>query len=59
MIVREMKCGMCGRRFEVEVLDRDDPKEKHVPGYPVRCPNCNSTLVEKVRDLRRVTRRAS
>ncbi len=59
MIVQEMKCGMCGRRFEVEVLDREDPKEKHVQGYPVRCPNCNSGMVEKVRDIRRVTRRAS
>jgi DNA-directed RNA polymerase subunit RPC12/RpoP len=59
MIVREMKCGMCGRRFEVEVLDRDDPKEKHVPGYPIRCPECHSGVVEKVRDIRRVTRRAS
>jgi DNA-directed RNA polymerase subunit RPC12/RpoP len=59
MIVREMKCGMCGRRFELEVLDRDDPKEKHVPGYPVRCPECHSTVVEKVRDIRRVTRWAS
>ena len=46
MVVREMKCGMCGRRFEVEVLDREDPREKHLPGYPVRCPECRSTVVE-------------
>lgn len=59
MVVCEMKCGMCGRRFEIEVLDRQDPKEKHLPGIPVRCPNCNSKMVEKVRDVRRVTRRAS
>lgn len=59
MIVREMKCGMCNRRFEVEVLDRDDPKERNVPGYPIRCPECGSSVVEKVRDLRRVTRRVS
>jgi len=55
MIVREMKCGMCGRRFEVEVLDRDDPKEKHVAGYPIRCPNCHSDMIERIRDIRRVS----
>lgn len=59
MLIREMKCGMCGRRFEVEVLDRDDPKEKQVRGYPVRCPDCHSNMIEKVRDIRRVTLQAS
>jgi hypothetical protein len=59
MIVSEMKCGMCGRRFEVEMLDREDPKERHACGIPVRCPNCNSTTVEKVCVIRRVTRRVS
>jgi DNA-directed RNA polymerase subunit RPC12/RpoP len=59
MIVSEMKCGMCGRRFEVEMLDREDPRERHVQGVPVRCPNCNSTMVEKVHVIRRVTRRVS
>lgn len=59
MIVGEMKCQMCGRRFEVELLDREDPRERHVQGAPARCPNCNSTQVEKVRVIRRVTRRVS
>lgn len=59
MVISEMKCGMCGHRFELEILDRDDPKEKHVSGYPVRCPKCQSTTVEKTRVVRRVTRRAS
>jgi len=59
MIVSEFKCGMCGHRFEVEVLDRQDPREKNVPGSPVRCPKCHNGVVERVRDLRRVTRRAS
>lgn len=55
MIVGEMKCQMCGRRFEVELLDREDPRERHMPGAPVRCPNCNSQQVEKVRVIRRVS----
>lgn len=59
MIVGELKCQMCGRRFEVEMLDREDPREQHVQGVPVQCPNCNSTRVEKVRVVRRVTRRVS
>ncbi len=59
MVVNEMKCGMCGRRFEAEVLDREDPKERNVHGVPLRCPNCNSNLIEKVRVIRRVTRRVS
>lgn len=59
MVVIEMKCQMCGRRFEAEVLDREDPKERHVQGMPIRCPNCKSTLVEKLRTIRRVTRRVS
>jgi DNA-directed RNA polymerase subunit RPC12/RpoP len=59
MIISEMKCSMCGRRFEAEMLDREDPKERHVPGVPLRCPNCNSTVVEKIRVIRRLTQRAS
>jgi DNA-directed RNA polymerase subunit RPC12/RpoP len=59
MIIGEMKCQMCGRRFEVELLDREDPKERHLPGGPVRCPNCNSSMVERIRVIRRVTRPVS
>ena len=59
MVVIEMKCQMCGRRFEAEVLDREDPKECHVQGAPIRCPNCKSTQVEKLRAIRRVMRRVS
>lgn len=59
MIIGEMKCQMCDQRFEVEMLDREDPRERHMPGVPVRCPNCKSAMVEKVRVIRRVTRRVS
>ncbi len=30
MIVVEMKCGMCGRRFEIDLVDRQDPDERDV-----------------------------
>jgi DNA-directed RNA polymerase subunit RPC12/RpoP len=59
MIVTEMKCGMCGRRFEAELLDREDSKERHVHGAPLRCPNCNSKMLERIRLIRRLTRRVS
>jgi len=59
MVVSEMKCGMCGRRFEAELLDRDNPKERNVRGVPMRCPQCSSTMLEMIRVLRRVARRAS
>jgi len=44
---------MCGQRFEAEILDREDPKERHVQGAPFRCANCKGTTVEKVRMIRR------
>lgn len=56
MVVNEMKCGMCGRRFEAEMLDREDPRERNVQGMPLRCPSCKSTFVEKVREIRREAR---
>jgi predicted Zn-ribbon and HTH transcriptional regulator len=59
MVVKEMKCEMCGHRFNAELLDRDDPREQYVPGAPLRCPKCNSTMLEPVRVVRRVTRRVS
>lgn len=59
MIACEMKCGMCGHRFEAEILDREDPREHRVPGAPLRCPKCHRTTVEKVRVIRRVTGRTS
>lgn len=57
MVVIEMKCTMCGRRFEAEALDRENPQERHVHGAPLRCPNCQSTMLEKLRVIRRVMRR--
>ncbi len=53
MVVKELKCQMCGTQFEAQVLDDDDPRERR-PGVPVRCPRCNNTRIEVIRTLRRV-----
>jgi len=55
MVIELMKCGMCGEKFEVELLDRNDPREKNIIGQSVRCPKCNSTFVEAVRRVRRAS----
>lgn len=52
MVVCELKCQMCNARFECEILDDNDPNERR-GGRPVRCPNCSSQEVEKVRVLRK------
>jgi DNA-directed RNA polymerase subunit RPC12/RpoP len=57
MVVSEMKCSTCGGRFEAEIIDREDSRERYIQGVPLRCPNCKSTMVEKVRVIRRATRR--
>lgn len=57
MVVLKMKCQMCGKRFEVEALDREDPQERRVQGSRINCPNCGSYEIEKIQALRRVPRR--
>jgi DNA-directed RNA polymerase subunit RPC12/RpoP len=54
MLLIEKKCGKCGHRFEAEVLDRETPEERQIQGAPLRCPNCNSTMLERVRVIRRL-----
>lgn len=58
MVVIEFKCTRCGKRFEVECIDRDDPNEMHRSGGQVICDNenCRSAYVERVRVVRRVPR---
>lgn len=56
MLILEMKCGMCGNRFEAKALDNEDARERHQHGTPIRCPKCNSSVVEKVRTIRQVER---
>lgn len=52
MIVKLLKCQICGERFEAEVLDRENPKEQF-PGTPVTCPKCGSPRIEQVRIVRK------
>lgn len=47
-----MNRGLCGHRFEAEMLDREDPREQPIYSEPVRCPNFNRTMVEKDRVIR-------
>jgi DNA-directed RNA polymerase subunit RPC12/RpoP len=54
MLTVEFKCQKCGLHFHKEVLDREDPNERYVQGAPLRCPNCNSMLIERLQTLRRV-----
>jgi DNA-directed RNA polymerase subunit RPC12/RpoP len=58
MIVVEFRCTRCGREFEVQCIDREDPREEHDIGGQVRCDNerCRSTYVKRVRVLRRIPR---
>ncbi len=57
MVVKEFRCTRCGKRFEIECLDREDPRERHEPGIPIRCPNpeCRSEYVEPIRIIRRAS----
>ena len=32
MILVEVTCQMCGKRFEAEILDDDDPRERNRGG---------------------------
>ena len=55
MVLKEFRCTRCGNRFEVQCLDREDPRERDEPGDPIRCPNpsCRSQFVELIRTIRR------
>lgn len=53
MVVALVKCQICGRHFEVEMLDQADPNERDRHGTQIRCPNCQSAEIEIVRPLRR------
>jgi DNA-directed RNA polymerase subunit RPC12/RpoP len=46
------RCLSCGDGFVINVLDKDEARERrrlHLPVGPVRCPQCESTNVERIR----------
>lgn len=57
MLVKEFRCTRCGNRFEVECLDRQDPRERNEPGVAIRCPNpeCRSEYLEPIRIIGRAS----
>jgi DNA-directed RNA polymerase subunit RPC12/RpoP len=52
MLLATLKCQMCGNKFEMEVIDRDDPDERHRQGDRIRCTKCNSDQVEVLQKRR-------
>lgn len=54
MVIAVLKCQMCGHQFQAEMLDRDDPNERHRPGTSIRCPKCSSAEIELLRVVRRL-----
>ncbi len=57
MVVMELRCQICGRRFEAAVLDPEDRDERERPSSPVRCPNCGSSEIQPVRTIGRVAKK--
>lgn len=57
MLMKEFRCTRCGKQFETECLDREDPRERFKAGAPIRCPNpeCRSEFIEQIRIIRRVS----
>ncbi len=56
MLLVMMKCQMCGNRFEATILDRENPSESRERGEPVRCPNCNSMQIDRLKVIQVVPR---
>ncbi len=59
MLLKLFKCQQCNNRFDAEVIDRDEPRERNLPTHSLRCPSCGSTWVEVLRTIERRVRRAS
>jgi len=44
MIRIKLICIKCGYKFEKEVFEKDEAKEKKLRPYPVRCPKCGGSV---------------
>jgi transposase-like protein len=44
MTKRRFVCTLCGYRFEKEVFEKGEAKEKKVQTVPVTCPRCDGPV---------------
>ena len=47
MIKKRFHCLKCGNRFWTEVFEDGEAEARKKPAVPVKCPECNSTALEK------------
>lgn len=52
MVLVEFQCTICGHRFELKVLEKDEESERI--GLPATCPKCRSRYLNEIRTIRRV-----
>lgn len=48
----EFRCTLCGKTFVCEVVDPREAQQKRLATSPVRCPECKSTVLVRLRPLR-------
>ena len=56
MVLAELQCTRCGHRFEKEVLEDDEVQDANPYGPRMRCPECRSTYLKKLRNIKYVPR---
>ena len=44
MVKRRFICKRCGERFELEVFEPGEARERRQPAYPVQCPHCHGPV---------------
>ena len=47
MVKARFICKKCGQKFTVEIFEEGEAQEKRLSAAAVRCPNCQSTAVER------------
>jgi hypothetical protein len=57
MNLKMFLCQMCGHKFEVECVDRNDRRYLHLMPSPVTCPKCRRPRVEEIQSRSRVMAR--
>lgn len=57
MVLAEFRCTLCGHRFELKVLEKDEARDRY--GIPATCPKCRSTYLNEIRTIQSVESHAS